>query len=301
MVTRAAEFSGTVSSDDIEVAVASIDLEPGRFRRFVGSLDIWLPAGFLILMALACFVWPEIHTIPNPVRGNISDFNLPALSPGHLFGTDPVGNDIFSRILYGGRVSLEVGFGSTFLGLVVGGGLGAFAGFKGGRIETVVMRVLEVFLSFPSLILAIIVATYLGPSELHVIWAISFFAIPVFARLARASTLSLREQTFIVASKLSGSRDRQIILRHVVPNILPSLMTYSLLGVGIATIVEASLSFLGLGVPPPAPSWGNMIAVGEQQLATEPDLLLIPAAFLFATVLALNLLGDAVRKRWRVR
>jgi peptide/nickel transport system permease protein len=301
MAAQATEFSGTFPSEDIDPAITPLDLGPGRLRRVIRSLDIWVPAGFLILMALACFVWPDIHTIPNPVRGNLSDPTLPPLSPGHLFGTDPIGNDIFSRILYGGRVSLEVGFGSTFLGLVIGGGLGAFAGFKGGRIETVVMRILEVFLSFPSLVLAIIVATYLGPSEIHVIWAISFFAIPVFARLARANTLALRERTFIVASKLSGTRDSQIILRHVVPNILPPLMTYSLLGVGIAAIVEASLSFLGLGVPPPAPSWGNMIAVGEQQLTTAPDLVLIPAAFLFATVLALNLLGDALRKRWRIR
>jgi peptide/nickel transport system permease protein len=161
-----------------------------------------------------------------------------------------------------------------------------------------VMRVLEILLAFPALVLAIIVSTSLGPRELHVIWAISFFSIPAFARLARASTLRIREYTFIGAAQLAGSSDGRILFRHIAPNVFPQLMTYGLLGVGIAIIVEAALSFLGLGVPPPGPSWGNMIAVSQQNLTTAPDLLIIPAAFLFATVLSLNLVGDALRARW---
>jgi peptide/nickel transport system permease protein len=277
---------------------AAIDGGPSRWALISRALEMWLPIGFLVVLGLACFVWPDIHTIPNPVNANIDAALIPPLSPGHLLGTDQLGDDVFSRILYGGRISLEVGFGATFLGLLIGGGLGAFAAQKGGAIETLVMRILEVFLAFPSLILAIIVATYLGPSELHVIWAVSFFAIPSFARLARASTLRLREQTFVVASHLSGTPDRRILVRHIVPNILPGLMTFSMLGVGIAIMVEASLSFLGLGVPPPGPSWGNMIAAGQSQLTTSPDLVLIPTAFLFATVVSLNMLGDALRARW---
>jgi len=232
------------------------------------------------------------------VRGNLDLLNLPPLSPHHLFGTDNLGNDVFSRILYGGRVSLEVGFGATAIGMAVGGVIGMFAGYRGGVQEAVVMRVLEILLAFPALVLAIIVSTYLGPSELHVIWAISFFSIPAFARLARASTLRVREYTFIGAAQLGGSSDRSILFRHIAPNVFPQLMTYGLLGVGIAIIVEAALSFLGLGVPPPGPSWGNMIAVSQQNLTTAPDLLIIPAAFLFATVLSLNLVGDALRARW---
>jgi len=234
----------------------------------------------------------------NPVKGNLADPLLPALSPHYLLGTDQYGNDILSRILYGGRVSIEVGFGTVAIGLVIGGFLGAIAALRGGVVEIAIMRTLEVFLALPSLVLAIVVATYLGPSELHVIWAISFFSIPAFARLARANTLRIREQTFMVAARLAGSNDRRILVHHVVPNVLPSLMTYGLLGIGVAIIVEAALSFLGLGVPPPGPSWGNMIAAGQQNLATDPDLLLVPSAFLFATVLALNLLGDALRSRW---
>jgi peptide/nickel transport system permease protein len=277
------------------------DLARGRQRSLMRSLELWLPAGFLILLFLACFVWPEIYKLPNPTRGVLTQGLLPPFSPGHLFGTDQEGNDILSRILYGGRVSLEVGVGSVTIGLVVGGTIGCLAALKGGRIETVVMRALEVLLAFPSLVLAIVIATYLGPSELHVIWAISFFGIPAFARLARGNTLRVRENTFILASKLGGTRDRRIFLRHIVPHVLPQLMTFGLLGIGIAIMVEAALSFLGLGVPPPGPSWGNMIAVGQANIDSTPNLLLIPCAFLFATVLALNLVGDALRARWGAR
>lgn len=279
---------------------SAIELPPNRYRLFLRSLELWLPVAFLLLMIGTCFLWPVIHKIPSPVDANLTETNVPPLTAHHLFGTDNVGYDVFSRILYGGRVSLEVGFGTAFIGLVAGGAIGTLAAYYGGVIETVIMRILDVFLSFPSLVLTIAIATYLGPSELHVIWAISFFAIPAFSRLSRARTLQLRESTFVVASKLAGSRDRRIILRHIAPNVVPQLMTFALLGVAIAIIIEAALSFLGLGVPPPGPSWGNMIAAGQQYLYTDPDLVLIPSAFLAATVASVNLLGDALRARWGV-
>jgi peptide/nickel transport system permease protein len=297
MAVPGADLTVELRRDALLASVGQLR-ERGRLRRMLYSLELWLPVGFLVVLVLACFVWPEVYGIPNPVRGNLDLLNLPPLSPHHLFGTDNLGNDVFSRILYGGRVSLEVGFGATAIGMAVGGVIGMFAGYRGGVQEAVVMRVLEILLAFPALVLAIIVSTYLGPSELHVIWAISFFSIPAFARLARASTLRVREYTFIGAAQLSGSSDGRILFRHIAPNVFPQLMTYGLLGVGIAIIVEAALSFLGLGVPPPGPSWGNMIAVSQQNLTTAPDLLIIPAAFLFATVLSLNLVGDALRARW---
>ncbi len=234
------------------------------------------------------------------MRGNILSSGLPPLSPGHIFGTDPVGNDIFSRILYGGRVSFEVGFGVTAIGLVVGGLLGMAAGYWGGITDAIIMRVLDVLIAFPALVLALAIAEGLGPSELHVIWALSFFSIPAFGRIARGATLALREQTFMLAARLSGTRGWRVILRHIIPNIMPQLMTFSLLGIGVAMILEGALSFLGLGIPLPEPSWGSMIAAGQQTLSASPDLVLIPSAFLFATVVSLNLLGDALRERWGV-
>jgi peptide/nickel transport system permease protein len=277
------------------------ELAKGRFRRVRSQLNLLLPVGFIVFLLLACFLWPEIYPVPSPTHANLFAISLPPLTPGHLFGTDPLGEDIFSRTLYGGRVSLEVGVGSVGLGLLIGGSIGLTAGYFGGTVDTTLSRVLDCLLAFPPLVLAIIVATYLGPSEVHVIWAISFFSIPYYGRLSRAATLRLTEQTFITAAMLSGTKRLRVILRHVVPNVAPQLLTYGLLGVGVSIIIEASLSFLGLGVRPPQPSWGNMIAIGQQNIANLPDLLVIPSAFLFATVFSLNRLGDALRFRWGVQ
>ena len=275
--------------------VAARARDQGGWAR---GLRLWLPAGFLLLMLGACFVWPNIYTLPNPVRGSVLEAGLPPLSPGHVFGTDPVGNDVFSRILYGGQISFEVGFAVTAIGLVVGGLLGIAAGYCGGAVDTIISRVLDVLIAFPALVLALVIAEGLGPSELHVIWALSVFSVPVYGRIARSATLALREQTFMLAARLSGTRGWRVILRHIVPNITPQLMTFSLLGFGVVIILEGALSFLGFGIPLPEASWGSMIAQGQQTLSASPDLVLIPSAFLFATVVSLNLLGDALRERW---
>ena len=269
-----------------------------RGRGRARNLRIWLSAGFLIVLVCACFLWPLIYPVPKPTGGSILESGLPPLSPGHIFGTDPVGNDVFSRIQYGGRVSFEVGVSVTAIGLVIGGALGTAAGYWGGAVDTVIMRVLDVLIAFPALVLALVIAEGLGPSEMHVIWALSFFSIPAFGRIARSATLALRGQTFMLAARLSGTSRRRIILRHVVPNIMPQLLTFSLLGIGVAIILEGALSFLGLGIPLPEPSWGSMIAQGQGTLSASPELVLIPSAFLFVTVVALNVLGDALRERW---
>jgi peptide/nickel transport system permease protein len=163
------------------------------------------------------------------------------------------------------------------------------------------MRVVDVLIAFPALVLALAIADGLGPSEVHVIWALSFFSIPAFARISRAATLRLQGQTFMLAARLSGTRGWRILLRHVAPNIMPQLVTFGLLGMGVAIILEGALSFLGLGIPAPGPSWGNMIALGQGTLSASPALVLIPSVFLFATVLSLNLLGDGLRAHWGAR
>ncbi len=286
----------------IPAAAARAAPDRVRVRSGLGRwLRLWLPAGFLLLMLGACFIWPNIYPVPNPVRGSVLQAGLPPLSPGHIFGTDPVGNDVFSRILYGGQISFEVGFGVTAIGLAVGGLLGIAAGYWGRAADTIISRVLDVLIAFPALVLALAIAEGLGPSELHVIWALSFFSIPAFGRIARSATLALREQTFMLAARLSGTRGWRVIVRHVIPNILPQLLTFSLLGFGVVIILEGALSFLGFGIPLPEASWGSMIAQGEQTLSASPDLVLIPSAFLFATVVSLNLLGDSLRERWGVR
>jgi peptide/nickel transport system permease protein len=268
-----------------------------RRQRLRENLELYLPLTGLVLMALACFVAPLVFPLAGPSSGSIVYANLPPFSPGHILGTDPLGNDLLSRVLYGGRISFEVGLGAQGIGLFLGSFLGMLAGLKGGIVDTVIMRIMDMLLAFPGLIIAITITTYLGPSESHVIWAISFFTVPGMARLTRAHTLRFRDREFVVSAYLCGRSDRQILLRHLVPNVIPNVLTFVSLGIGIAIVVEAGLSFLGFGVPPPAPSWGNMIATGQSYIAVEPYLVLVPGGFLFFTVMCLNLFADAVRAR----
>lgn len=270
-------------------------------RRRALNLDLIVPVTLLVIIFGGCFLWPLVYPVPPAVGGSVLDSNLPPFSPHHFLGTDPNGNDIFSRILSGGQVSLEVALAVNLIGLAIGGTLGSLAAYWGGAVDAVVMRVLDAFIAFPALVLALAIAEGLGPSELHVIWALSFFSIPAFGRIARAETLRLHGRTFMTAARLSGTRAWRIMARHVAPNILPQLVTFGLLGMGVTIILAGALSFLGLGIPAPGPSWGNMIALGQQVLSAQPALVLIPSIFLFVTVLALNLLGDALRVRWSAR
>jgi len=281
--------------------VEAIHAKRSRAATIVQNIDVWLPATFLCLLVITAFLFPLLGTLPNPTASNPLEASLPLLTPGHLLGTDPVGFDVLSRLIYGARLSMEVGLGAAFIGLVTGGSVGVVAGYRGGALDTVVSRLLDILLAFPSLVLAMTIATYLGTSVINVIWAISFFSVPAFARLARASTQRLREQTFITAARLGGTRSIRLILGHIVPNVLPELLTYALLSVAHAVLIEASLSFLGLGVRPPTPSWGTMIAIGQQNIYDNVSLLFIPSLALLLTVMSLNVLGDALRAQWVAR
>ena len=290
----------TIPVSDVTAAALAARPSPAR-GRLRQSLALYLPAGLLAAIIAACFLWPLVGNVPPPVGGSVLDASLPAGTPGHLLGTDAAGNDIFSRLLYGGRVSLEVGAATQVIGIVVGGLIGMIAGYSRGFLAAVLMRVLDVLIAFPSLVLALAIAEGLGPGELHVIWALSFYSVPAFARLARAATLRLRDQNFMLAASLSGTSRWRIVLFHLAPNLLPQQLTFALLGAGVAIIQEGALSFLSLGVPPPGASWGNMIASGMQTMSVQPSLVLLPCLALLITVAALNLLGDALRARWSAR
>jgi peptide/nickel transport system permease protein len=302
MAAQAPDFASTDAALDAiteaATSAAAFDRPPGGFRKFLSSLELWLPVSVLTLIVLICFVWPLIHQVPSPINAALGSANLPLFAKGHILGTDTLGNDVASQLLYGGRISIEVGLGVSLIGFGIGGTLGVLAGYRGGAFEAIVMRILDMFLAFPSIVIAITIVTYLGQSETHVIYAIAFFSIPAYARLARATTLRIREQTFIVASRLSGAGDTRILVRHIAPNVAPQLITFSFLGIGIYIIVEAALSFLGYGLPSQIPSWGKMIADGQIFLATQPRLVLVPSAFLFLTIISLNLTSDALRARW---
>jgi len=214
-----------------------------------------------------------------------------------VLGTDLNGNDILSRLLHGGQASLRIAVTANILGLIVGGALGAGAAYARGILDSIVMRLLDVLIAFPSLVLVLSIAQTLGPSEPNTIAALMFFSVPAFGRVARAATLRVREQPFMVAAALSGTSKLRALFHHIAPSIFPQLLAFGLLGVGIAITIEGALSYLGLGVPLPQPSWGNMIAEGQHFLLTRPLFVLLPGSLLFVTALACNLLGDALRAR----
>jgi peptide/nickel transport system permease protein len=277
---------------------------PGRLSRAKGllrTLEITIPGGILLVLLFFCFIWPLVYSVPNPTFGSVLNANLPMWSPGHIFGTTQVGYDNMARILYGGRTTFEVAAAVQVIGLLIGGGIGVIAGYAGGIGESVVMRVLDVFIAFPSLVLILVIADALGQSELHLIWALSVFSIPFTARVARAATLRLRDQPFVVSARLSSVKAWRIITTHIVPNVMPQLLTLSLLGAGLIIIIESGLDFLGYGIPDPAPSWGGMIAYGQTVMSVTLAPLVVPSLFLFGTVVCLNLLGDGLRNRWGVR
>jgi peptide/nickel transport system permease protein len=272
--------------------------ESAPARNWLRHVELIVPIIILVLVIGACFLWPLTGAVPPPTGGDVLQSNLPPFSPGHLLGTDPDGNDVWSRLLYGGRSSLIVGVSVNALGLVVGGTLGAVSAHVGGVLDTVIMRVLDVLIAFPSLVLTLAVAQSLGPGMLNTIFALAFFAVPASARISRAATLRLREQPFMAAAQLCGTRTPRMLFGHIAPNILPQLVTFAMLGMGITIVIEGALSFLGLGIPPPAPSWGNMISQGQQSLSATPLLVLWPCLALFVTVLGFNLLGETLRGRW---
>jgi peptide/nickel transport system permease protein len=272
-----------------------------KWQKTARALRLWVPAGILIALLFICFAWPYIVAIPPGNTGSILYSSLPLFSPGHWLGTDANGVDIFSMLVYGGQVSFEISMAVTAIGIIVGGTIGLAAGYFGGWTDSVLSRVVDVLIAFPALVLVLAIAEVLGPSELHLIWALSAFSIPAQARVFRGATLVARQAPYITAARLSGTGNWRIIFRHVLPNVIPGVVTFSLLGLGIIVILEGAVDFLGLGIQIPQPSWGEMIAKGQNVLTATPQYVLIPSVVLLILVMALNLLGDALRERWGVR
>ncbi len=272
-----------------------------RTQRLGRGLRLWVPVGVLVVLLAICFLLPLVVTLPSSTNGDIIVNNEPPFSPGHWLGTNVQGVDIFSQLVYGGQVAFEVGVAVTVIGIVIGGAIGVIAGYFGGWVDAVLSRVLDILIAFPALVLALVIAEGLGPSEFHVILALSVFAVPAVGRVSRGATLTMRGLPYMTAARLSGTRAWRVIVRHILPNIMPGIVTFSLLGIGIVIILEGALDFLGYGIPAPRASWGNMISNGQQVLTAQPEYVLIPSIALLITVVALNTLGDALRERWGVQ
>jgi peptide/nickel transport system permease protein len=258
---------------------------------------VWI--GLLVVLAVIAGLLPLQKPTALPLRAPA--FVRPDLFSSRPLGTDGFGRDYLSRIIYGARVSLVLGVGCVVAGGSIGTAIGLLAGYFRGKPERVLDIIIDVLLAFPPLVFLLALVAVLRPSVVTEFIALSVLTLPTFARLSKASTLTSTTKEYVLAARAIGRRDLKILWRDVVPNVVPPLMSYAMAIVAALMIAEASLSFLGLGVQPPQPSWGNMIAQAEPVLQHDPHALLVPSAVLFVTVLAFNRLGEAARTRREFR
>lgn len=264
-------------------------LELARTHRRVTVSAVLVLLLFLVALA-APFIAPH-----DPIATSPDSSYLPPLSPGHFLGTDELGRDLLSRVLWGARVSLPVAFVAVAVGLVGGGLIGMLSGYAGGIADLLLMRFIDALLAFPGLILAIAIVAALGPGLRNAMIAIGIVAIPGYARLVRAVVLQLKQMEFVTATRALGATPLRLIVRHLIPNLLNPIIVQISLSAGFAILAEATLSFLGLGAQVPTPDWGQMINTGAGFLDNDPWLAIVPGAAISVTVYAFNLLGDSLR------
>lgn len=265
-----------------------------RGRRMRKYIPIFLGLLMVALMILGAVFAPLIS--PFSPSEQFSEYALKGPGSGpHVLGTDEFGRDLLSRVIWGTRVSLQVGLGAVLVGFVIGVPLGILAGFMGGGTEAIILRLTDMLLAFPTLLLALIIVTALGGSMINMILAIGVALTPNFIRLARSLALTIRENDYIMAARAIGSTPVRVMARHVFPNAVSTLMVIATLYIANAIRTEAGLSFLGLGVPPPTPSWGNIISEGRQFIKCCPWLTTFSGLAIMIAVLAFNIMGDALR------
>lgn len=265
------------------------------WQRLCRNKMAMLGLAILVIMALGAIFADVIADYDTMVVAQNLQNRLQGPSAEHWFGTDEFGRDIFARILHGSRVSLVVGLISVSVSLVIGGTLGAFAGFYGGRVDNVIMRIMDVFLAVPSILLAMTIVAALGTDLIYVMLAIGVSGMPSYARIVRAAVMSVKDQEFVESARAIGASSATIIFREILPNCMAPIIVQATLSVAGAILSTASLSFIGLGVQPPAPEWGAMLSSGRSYLRDAVHLTLFPGLAIVITILALNLLGDGLR------
>jgi peptide/nickel transport system permease protein len=287
-----------------EPAVAVADVADAAALPSARRDRRWPPLVPLAIVAalLACAVLAPLLSPHSPLEGSLGERLAPPVGmegakPGHLLGTDRHGRDTLSRLLHGARISLAV----SVVGIALTGALGSFigllAGFLGGWVDTLLMRLVDISLSLPGILIAVLLSVVFEPSFTNVIIVIVFLLWPSYARLVRGETLGLKHQEFVALARIAGCSSLTIMFRHIVPNLIPSILVLATLHVGYVIVLEAALSFLGVGIPPPTPSWGVMVADGRGLIEQAWWISILPGIAILVTVLSLNILGDWVRDR----
>ena len=262
-------------------------------KRFAASRPAMIGLILLAVLVFSAVFAPALAPF-DPYESNLPNSLKPPSGP-HVLGTDELGRDIMSRILYGARISLLVGVESVVLALLCGVVLGATAGFYGGKVDTVIMSVMDVMLSFPSILLAIAFMTVLGRGVEKAVIAIGIVSIPQYARIVRGSVLSVKENVYVMAARALGNGDGRLIFVHILPNVMAPIIVRATIGISVAILEAAALGFLGLGVAPPTAEWGTMLGSGRQTIFNAPHIVMFPGLAITVTVMAFNLLGDGLR------
>ncbi len=299
--------SGVIRSDTTTQAVRSRSLAALTLRNLFKQRNAIIGMILLLLLTLIAIFAPLLAPY-DPIKDLIGEEDVaarqapcihllgcPADQPEHFMGIDGNFRDEFSRVIFGSRVSLYIGFTTIGIAVIIGAVIGAISGYLGGWYDNVIMRFMDVILAFPSFLLAIFIITILGRGLQNALLAIAVVNIPVFARLVRASVLSLKEQEFVAATRALGASHLRLLFVRIFPNAVPTLIVQATLSVASAILEAAALSFLGLGAQPPTPEWGTMLGTERNQVFTAPHLVFLPGIAIMITVLAFNLLGDGLR------
>ncbi len=266
-----------------------------RLKDLTSNPPVLIASILLVVLVLTAIAGPFLVTY-RPDATDLDSLRQPP-SKAHLLGTDSIGRDVLSRLVYGSRISLSVGIIASFLSLTIGIFFGLIAGYFGGRTDAVLSQFFDIFLAFPSLLLAIGISAVMSPGLTSAMLAITLVGWAGFARLVRGITLTLKEQTYVEASRALGARPARILYRHVLPNALPLILVAGSLRVGGFILLEAALSFLGLGVQPPTPTWGSMISLSRTYINSAPWMVIFPGLAISITVISFNILGDFLRDK----